>query len=212
MKMAKRLSVLVLTLILLVAMAVPVCAEEVSSSTGGATKAVITKNQGKYTDKTVTLKYKSDNAESYVIKYRTKGGSWKTVKTTDTSYTLKLKKNGLYEIKVAGVGSDGKTGAFSKVTTRFMASAKTKATSPKKKTIKVTAPKVKNATGWMIQYSQDKSFKKGSKTIRVNSASALNKTIKGLKKGTWYVRVRPICKKGGKTYLGVYNKKTVKVK
>ena len=212
MKMAKRLSILVLTLILLVAMAVPVCAEEVSSSSGGAEQAVITSNKGVYTKKTITLKYKSENADSYVIKYRTKGGKWKTVETTDSSYVLKCKENGLYEVKIAGV-KDGKTGAFSKVSYRFMAQAKPKAAAGKK-SIKVTAPKTKNATGYMIQYSTDKSFKKGAKTIRVNSSAALNKTIKNLKKGkTYYVRVRPICKKGGKTYLGVYRRtKAVKVK
>ena len=212
MKMTKRLSVLVLALIMMVAMVVPVCAEEVSSSTEGATKVTITKNLGQYKKKTITLKYKAENAESYVIKYRQKGGSWKTVKTSDASYVLKVKDQGLYEIKIAGVGADGKTGAFSKVSYRFMAQVASKTTG-KKKSFTVTAPKVKNATGYMIQYSTDKTFKKDAKVVRVNSKAALNKTIKNLKKGTYYVRVRPICKKGGKTYLGVYrNAKKVKVK
>lgn len=58
------------------------------------------------------------------------------------------------------------------------------------------------ATGYQIQYSTDKAFKKGGKSVPVNKNTTTSKTITKLKKGSrYYVRVRSFknVKVGGKT-------------
>ena len=51
--------------------------------------------------------------------------------------------------------------------------------------------KDKRATGYQVQYSADKNFKKGVKTKDVSRYDTTSKIITGLKKGkVYYVRVR----------------------
>ena len=50
-----------------------------------------------------------------------------------------------------------------------------------KKSVKVTWKKVKGIKGYQIQYSTNKKFKKGNKTITVKSAKSTSATIKKLK-------------------------------
>ena len=46
-------------------------------------------------------------------------------------------------------------------------------------------------TGYQLQYSTDKNFKKGNKTVTVKGAKTTSKTISKLTKGKkYYVRVR----------------------
>ena len=67
-------------------------------------------------------------------------------------------------------------------------------------------------TGYQIQYSTDKSFKKGVKNITKKGASAGSTVISGLaSKKTYYVRIRTYKTVGGKTYYSAWStaKKTV---
>lgn len=69
-----------------------------------------------------------------------------------------------------------------------------------KKSFKIKWKKVKNVTGYQIQYSTSKNFKKGTKTSTVKNQATSSKTIRKLKaKKKYYVRVR--------TYQEVYGKK-----
>jgi hypothetical protein len=54
----------------------------------------------------------------------------------------------------------------------------------------------KNTTGkgYEIQYSTDKSFKKGAKTVKIKKHQTVRTAVRKLKKGTWYVRVRSVKK------------------
>ena len=51
--------------------------------------------------------------------------------------------------------------------------------------------KTNNTSGYIIQYSKSKKFKKGNKTITISKNSNTSKTIKKLKSGKkYYVRIR----------------------
>ena len=69
-------------------------------------------------------------------------------------------------------------------------------------------------TGCQIQYSTNKNFKSGNKTVTVSKNTILSKKISGLKaKTTYYVRVRTYKVVGGKKYYSAWSKaKTVKTK
>lgn len=83
-----------------------------------------------------------------------------------------------------------------------------------KKSIKVTWKKVKGIKGYQIQYSTNKKFKKGNKTITVKSAKSTSATIKKLKsKKKYYVRMRTYKIVNGKKVYSAWSKaKSVKVK
>lgn len=72
-----------------------------------------------------------------------------------------------------------------------------------KRKMKVSWKKDSKATGYEIQYSLDKSFKKGTKTVVINKAKTTSTTLKNLTKGKrYYVRVRTYKKiKGSKDKL-----------
>lgn len=83
-----------------------------------------------------------------------------------------------------------------------------------KKSVKVTWKKVKGIKGYQIQYSTNKKFKKGNKTITVKSAKSTSATIKKLKsKKKYYVRMRTYKVVNGKKVYSAWSKaKSVKVK
>lgn len=68
----------------------------------------------------------------------------------------------------------------------------------------------KNTTGkgYEVQYSTDKKFKKGAKTVKIGKNKTTKTTIKKLKKGTYYVRIRTV---NGAAYSDWSSAKTVKI-
>lgn len=87
-----------------------------------------------------------------------------------------------------------------------------------KKQFKVTWKKISGVSGYQIQYSTDKKFKKNTKTATVKSSKTTSKTIKSLKsKKTYYVRVRTyktvkVNGKSTKVYSSWSSAKSVKTK
>lgn len=84
-----------------------------------------------------------------------------------------------------------------------------------KKSLSVTWKKqTKNTTGYEIQYSTDKNFKKGVKTVTISKNKTTSTTIKKLtSKKTYYVRIRSFKKSGKTKYYSDWSKvKNVKVK
>ncbi len=81
-----------------------------------------------------------------------------------------------------------------------------------KKSFTVYFKKLSGITGYQLQYSANKSFKK-SKTVNLKK-SLTKKTVKKLKgKKKYYIRLRAYRKYNGKTYVGKWSKtKTVKTK
>jgi spore coat protein CotH len=86
-----------------------------------------------------------------------------------------------------------------------------KNTSKKKLTVKWK--KVSGASGYVIQYSLKKNFKKAKK-VTVKKGTTTKKVIKKLKKGKrYYVRIRAYKKISGKNYYSKWSgKKSVKIK
>ena len=83
-----------------------------------------------------------------------------------------------------------------------------------KKQFKASWKAVKNIDGYQIQYSTDKSFKKGNKTVTVKGYKSTSKTVKSLKaKKKYYVRIRGYKKiNGKKQYSSWSSKKSVTTK
>lgn len=90
----------------------------------------------------------------------------------------------------------------------------TKLTKGKKKLTVTWKKQTKGTTGYKIQYSTSKNFKKGCKTITVKGAGKTKYTIKKLKsKKKYYVRIRTYRIYGGKTLASRWSAaKAVKVK
>jgi hypothetical protein len=74
-------------------------------------------------------------------------------------------------------------------------------------------PKAK-VTGYQVQYSTNKTFKTGAKTVTVKGATKTSRKISGLKKTTtYYVRVRTYMSVGGRYYYSKWSAvKSVKTK
>ena len=84
-----------------------------------------------------------------------------------------------------------------------------------KKQFKMTWNKQKTqTTGYEIQYSTNKKFKKGNKTVKIKKNKTTSKTVKKLKaKKKYYVRIRTYKKVNGKTYYSGWSKvKNIKTK
>ncbi len=133
-----------------------------------------------------------------------------------TDYTVSYKNNkkpGKATVTVTGKGNyTGKKSASFVIVPKKQAAPKVKALGKQK--IKVTVKKDKLGSGYKVQYSTDKKFKKGVKTVTISKNSTTSKTIAKLKKGkTYYVRTAAFVKVGKKAYVGAYSKaKSVKVK
>jgi hypothetical protein len=87
-----------------------------------------------------------------------------------------------------------------------ISSTKLEKVKAKKKVLLVTWKKAKGVTGYKIQYSMNKKFKK-SKTKTVNKGSITTITIKKLKtKKKYYIRIRTYKKVNGKIYQSNWSK------
>ncbi len=81
-----------------------------------------------------------------------------------------------------------------------------------KKALKLTWKKVAGASGYEIQYSLNKNFKKAKK-ITIKKASVKTRTIKGLKKNKkYYIRIRAMMRKGKRKINGPWVKTSKKTK
>lgn len=81
-----------------------------------------------------------------------------------------------------------------------------------KKALKLTWEKAAGASGYEIQYSLNKNFKKAKKII-IKKASVKTRTIKGLKKNKkYYIRIRATMKKGKRKINGPWVKTVKKTK
>lgn len=162
------------------------------------------------TDKTITLKWDKSGGgvtgyRVYAYNSKTKKYDKRLVDITKNTYTIKnLKPGTTYKFQVTAyklIGKKTYEGLYSKA---FTTTTKTKKPKISKLTAgkgKVTVKfgKVSGASGYQIQYSTNKSFKKNNKTVSV-SKKASSKTISKLtSKKTYYVRIR--------AYRTVNNKK-----
>lgn len=133
-----------------------------------------------------------------------------------TDYKLAYKNNkkiGTAAVVVTGMGNYNGSAklSFKIVPKKAVLSA---VQSKKAKTVSVKWKRDNTVTGYVIQYSTDKNFKKNVKKVTIGKNKTTSATIKKLRsKKIYYVKVASYKKVSGKTYTGKYsNVKKVKVK
>ena len=136
-------------------------------------------------------------------------GARKAIGTYDVTVTLKGKYSGTGK---ASFNILPKKAKLSKV----RSSKKTCTVRWKKMKSKMLVSSCKKAriAGYRIQYSTDKTFAGGTRTVKVKGYKKTSKVIKKLKsKKTYYFRIQTYIKSGGKTYYSPWSKaKKAKIK
>lgn len=161
---------------------------------------------------------KAANASGYKIYRRTGNSSkWVNIATVSGSNTLvytdgSVKAGTMYTYTVRAYKGSALS-AYNKNGSRIVrltAPVQYKPSSKASGKLTVRWKKAAGASGYQIQYAASRSMR-GSRTV---SASALTRTLSGLKKGsTYYVRIRAYKKVSGKTYYGAWSSvKNVKVR
>ncbi|HAT90208.1 MAG TPA: hypothetical protein DCS73_10830 [Roseburia sp.] len=140
----------------------------------------------------------------------------KKVATLDKKGKVTVKGYGQTKITITSAAK-GKYPKAKKTITLTVKPVKTKIASvksAKSKNMVVKWKKDTKATGYVIQYSTDKKFKKGVKTVTITKNKTTSKTIGKLKGGkNYYVRVCTYKKSNGKQIKGSHSAvKSVKVK
>ena len=139
------------------------------------------------------------------------------VASVDGNGAVTLKCCGVTEIVITAA-ANGRYQAASKTITLTVAPKKlsgTSAKSTKAKTLTVKWKKDKAATGYIIECSTDKKFRKNVKTATVKKNKTVSKKLTNLKGGKrYYVRACAYVQAGGAKIKGAYRtiKKAVKVK
>ena len=139
--------------------------------------------------------------ESTLIKTITSG-------STVTFADAKANTNGTkYTYKVVAKGTTGdSTLSRSRVIYRVARPAVSSVTNTAASKMTLKWGKNAKATGYVIHYSTDKTFKSGNKSVTVTSASAVSRVISGLTKGkTYYVRIRTYKTVGSAKYWSVWS-------
>lgn len=161
---------------------------------------------------------KAANASGYKIYRRTGNSSkWVNIATVSGSNTLvytdgSVKSGTMYTYTVRAYKGSALS-AYNKNGSRIVrltAPVQYKPSSKASGKLIVRWKKAVGASGYQIQYAASRSMR-GARTV---SASALTRTLSGLKKGsTYYVRIRAYKKVSGKTYYGAWSSvKNVKVR
>ena len=131
-------------------------------------------------------------------------------------YTVSYKNNknvGYGTVEVNGKGRYSKYSGTVKFKINFKKPSLSSAKSTKKKTLTASWKKTGGNSGWQVQYSTNKKFRSGARTINLK-AGKTKTTIRKLKsRKTYYIRVRGYKNVGGKMmYSGWSNAKKVKIK
>lgn len=153
---------------------------------------------------------KAANASGYKIYRRTGNSSkWVNIATVSGSNTLvytdgSVKAGTMYTYTVRAYKGSALS-AYNKNGSRIVrltAPVQYKPSSKASGKLAVRWKKAAGASGYQIQYAASRSMR-GSRTV---SASALTRTLSGLKKGsTYYVRIRAYKKVSGKTYYSTWS-------
>lgn len=186
-------------------------------------------------EKTVTVKVKKAAAKlkmkktSYNVVYGAKAFSLGVTSNAGVKYTTGNKKivtvssKGKVTIKGCGkvtitVATTNANYSTSKKNITIQVVPKTAKLSSlknsKSKQLVVSWSKQKEAVGYVVEYSTDKKFKKGVKSVDMKKSATTKTTIRKLQKGkTYYVRVKAYTKSGSeKLYGKVSNVKSQKIK
>ncbi len=170
-----------------------------------------------------TKKY-STKAQSFNINARRNGSAKLTYKSNNKNITVN--SSGKVTVKAKYIGKATIT-ISSAATEDYKAATKTitvtvnppsvklsKLTNKKSKKMEIKWAKNTAVTGYQIQYSTDKNFKKSVKTVTVSKNKTVTKTVSKLSKNKkYYVRVRTYKTVSGTKYYSSWsNVKNIKIK
>lgn len=143
-----------------------------------------------------------------------KSSSPKTVFVNSSNGAVGLYKPGKATISVILAETDNYFGKTFKITITVKPKKPSIYLSSKKRQLIMKWYRDANVTGYELQYSTDKSFKKSVKKVNIKKNKTIKKTVKGLKKGKkYYVRIRSYkTVSGKKIYSSWSSKKSIKIK
>ncbi|MBQ7740887.1 MAG: S8 family serine peptidase [Eubacterium sp.] len=164
----------------------------------------------KVSKKAIKAKWKKvKGASNYQIRYRKAGAKkWKYKYTNNkTNYLIKkLKVGELYDVQIRALKKTSKgwqRSEWCKVNRRYIKTVKITKLQLYKTMVRVSWKNDKKANASQIIVYSDKACTKKVKSLKVKGSKTSRARIKGLKKNTkYYVKVRPIKKKGKNEYLG----------
>lgn len=133
---------------------------------------------------------KDDFGHEYLAYDKDASGAWETIDFDGTSGTLKLDADGLYAVRVAGVGRNGRTTGFRAAPNVYMAEVEPEYTEGEKNfNVKANPPK-EGVSGYQVMHAEDKNMIHED-VITVETTDKLDKTVEDLKSGKHYAAVRP---------------------
>ncbi len=165
----------------------------------------------------------SKKAQTVNIKASTLGGAKLTYSSgnkyvkVNASGKITIAKNftgkAVITITAAETAKYRRTSAKITVTVRPTGTSLTKLTNNAKGKLKIRWKRNKSVTGYMIQYSIDKNFRKSVKTVNIRKNKTTSTTLAKLKKGkTYYVRIATYKKSGGKICSSWSKVKKIRIK
>ena len=203
--------------------------EETNDSIGGNNQTGTqtepgTKNPPKQTETTKPVKPVSRKLTVKVKNVTYNGKAQKPAITVYTGkkklsskyYTVSYKNNknvGYGTVVVKGKGRYGKYSGTAAFKINLKKTKLSSAKSTKRKTFTTTWRKTGGNSGWQVQYSTNKKFRSGVRTVNLKSRNTKLTVRKLRSRKTYYIRVRGYKKVKGKImYAGWSNVKKVKVK
>ena len=131
-------------------------------------------------------------------------------------YTVSYKNNknvGYGTVTVKGKGSYSKTSGTAKFKINLKKPGLSSTKSTKKKTFTTTWKKTGGNSGWQVQYSLNKKFRSGVRTVNLKSNNTKLTVRKLRSRKNYYVRIRGYKKVGKQTwYSGWSNVKSVRIR
>ena len=197
------------------------------SYTGSVSVSFTIKPQSAKSDNTIKAsditKNVSKKAQTVNIKALTLGGAKLTYSSGNKSVKVNasgkiiIAKNftgkAVITITAAETAKYRRTSAKITVTVRPIGTSLTKLTNNAKGKLKIRWKRNKSVTGYMIQYSTDKNFRKSVKTANIRKNKTTSTTLSKLKKGkTYYVRIATYKKSGGKICSSWSKVKKIRIK
>ena len=197
------------------------------SYTGSVSVSFTIKPQSAKSDNTIKVsditKNVSKKAQTVNIKASTLGGAKLTYSSgnksvkVNASGKITIVKNftgkAVITITAAETAKYKRTSAKITVTVRPIGTSLTKLTNNAKGKLKIRWKRNKSVTGYMIQYSTDKNFRKSVKTVNIRKNKKTSTTLAKLKKGkTYYVRIATYKKSGGKICSSWSKVKKIRIK
>ena len=157
-------------------------------------------------EQTVSLKAKAEGGAKLTCKSDNK----KVTVDQSGTVTIAAKFSGTAKITITAAETEDYSAASKTVTVTVPTVTNVKSVKGAKAAATVEWKKNSTGTGYEVQYSTDKTFKKGVKTKKISGNKTIKTTIKKLKKGkTYYLRIRTV---NAKAYSEWSKSKSVKVK